>query len=162
MHAFVVRPERYGEPRDAFRHEVIPTPSLAPDEVLVYVMASGINYNNVWAALGQPVDVVAERQRRGEPEDFHAGGSDCSGIVWKVGEAVTTVQPGDEVVVHGATWAADDPWVLAGKRPGAVRDDPGVGLPDQLRQLLPVRPGAGPPVPRPSPSASPGRRRAAT
>ena len=59
----------------------------------------------MWAALGQPVDVVAERQRRGEPEDFHAGGSDCSGIVWQVGEAVTTVQPGDEVVVHGATWA---------------------------------------------------------
>ena len=117
MHAFVVRPERYGEPRDAFQHEVIPTPSLAPDEVLVYVMASGINYNNVWAALGHPVDVVAERQRRGEPEDFHAGGSDCSGIVWKVGEAVTTVQPGDEVVVHGATWSADDPWVLAGKDP---------------------------------------------
>ena len=83
----------------------------------MYVMASGINYNNVWAALGRPVDVVAERQRRGEPEDFHAGGSDCSGIVWQVGEAVTGVEPGDEVVVHGASWAADDPWVLAGKDP---------------------------------------------
>lgn len=117
MHAFVVRPERYGEPRDAFRHEVIPTPGLAPDEVLVYVMASGVNYNNVWAAMGLPLDVIAERQRRGEPEDFHAGGSDCSGIVWKVGEAVTTVQPGDEVVVHGATWSADDPWVQAGNDP---------------------------------------------
>jgi len=117
MHAFVVRPERYGEPRDAFRHEVIPTPAPAPEEVLVYVMASGINYNNVWAALGYPLDVVAERQRRGEPEDFHAGGSDCSGIVWKVGAAVTTVQPGDEVVVHGATWSGDDPWVRAGRDP---------------------------------------------
>jgi crotonyl-CoA carboxylase/reductase len=117
MHAFVVRPERYGEPREAFRHEVIPTPSLAPDEVLVYVMATGINYNNVWAAMGVPVDVVAERQRRGEPEDFHAGGSDCAGIVWKVGEAVTALQPGDEVVVHGASWGADDPWVLAGRDP---------------------------------------------
>jgi crotonyl-CoA carboxylase/reductase len=117
MHAFVVRPDRYGEPRDAFRREVIPTPAVGADEVLVYVMATGINYNNVWAALGQPLDVVAERQRRGEPEDFHAGGSDCSGIVWKVGEAVTTVQPGDEVVVHGASWGADDPWVLAGNDP---------------------------------------------
>lgn len=117
MHAFVVRPDRYGEPRDAFRREVIPTPSLAPDEVLVYVMATGINYNNVWAALGQPVDVVAERQRRGEPEDFHAGGSDCAGIVWQVGEAVTTVRPGDEVVVHGAAWSADDPWVVGGNDP---------------------------------------------
>jgi crotonyl-CoA carboxylase/reductase len=117
MHAFVVRPERYGEPRDAFRHEVIPTPALAADEVLVYVMATGINYNNVWAALGRPVDVVAERQRRGEPEAFHAGGSDCSGIVWQVGEAVTRVQPGDEVVVHGASWEAGDPWVLGGGDP---------------------------------------------
>jgi crotonyl-CoA carboxylase/reductase len=117
MHAFVVRPDRYGEPRDAFRHEVIPSPAVGPDEVLVYVMATGINYNNVWAALGQPLDVIAERQRRGEPEGFHAGGSDCSGIVWKVGEAVTTVQPGDEVVVHGASWGADDPWVLAGNDP---------------------------------------------
>jgi crotonyl-CoA carboxylase/reductase len=117
MHAFVVRPERYGEPRDAFRHEVIPTPAIAADEVLVYVMATGINFNNVWAALGYPLDVIAERQRRGEPEDFHAGGSDCAGIVWKVGEAVTAVRPGEEVVVHGATWSADDPWVLAGNDP---------------------------------------------
>jgi len=27
------------------------------------------------------------------------------------------VQPGDEVVVHGATWSAADPWVLAGNDP---------------------------------------------
>jgi crotonyl-CoA carboxylase/reductase len=26
--------------------------------VLVYVMASGINFNNDWAALGTPVDVI--------------------------------------------------------------------------------------------------------
>ncbi|HLA81815.1 MAG TPA: crotonyl-CoA carboxylase/reductase, partial [Thermoleophilia bacterium] len=91
MHAFVVRPDRYGEPWQAFKREVISTPSIADDEVLVYVMASGINYNNVWAALGYPLDVIAERQRKGEPEDFHAGGSDCSGIVWKVGDSVTDV-----------------------------------------------------------------------
>jgi crotonyl-CoA carboxylase/reductase len=117
MHAFVVRQDRFGEPRQAFRREIIATPSIGPDEVLVYVMATGINYNNVWAGLGRPVDVIAERQRKGEPEDFHAGGSDCSGIVWKVGEAVTTVAPGDEVVVHGATWSADDAWVQAGGDP---------------------------------------------
>jgi crotonyl-CoA carboxylase/reductase len=63
MHAFLVRQNRFGQPRDAWRREVIPTPTLGPDEVLVYVMASGINYNNVWAALGTPVDVIAERQR---------------------------------------------------------------------------------------------------
>ena len=82
MHAFAVRQNRFGQPRDAWKREVLPTPSFGPDEVLVYVMASGINFNNVWAALGQPLDVIAERQKMGEPEDFHAGGSDCSGIVW--------------------------------------------------------------------------------
>jgi len=117
MHAFVVRPDRYGEPWQAFKREVISTPSIADDEVLVYVMASGINYNNVWAALGYPLDVIAERQRKGEPEDFHAGGSDCSGIVWKVGDSVTDVQPGDEVVVHGGWWNPEDPWVRAGYDP---------------------------------------------
>jgi len=117
MHAFVVRPERYGEPATAFRREVIATPSIAPDEVLVYVMATGINYNNVWAAFGQPLDVIAERQRRGEPEDFHAGGSDCAGVVWQVGEAVSGLQPGDEVVVHGASWDGADPFVRAGNDP---------------------------------------------
>jgi crotonyl-CoA carboxylase/reductase len=117
MHAFVVRQNRFGQPRDAWRREVIPTPTLGPDEVLVYVMASGINYNNVWAALGTPVDVIAERQRAGEPEDFHAGGSDCSGIVWAVGRDVQTVKVGDEVIVHSGWWRPDDPWVRSGKDP---------------------------------------------
>ena len=117
MHAFVVRQDRFGEPKAAWRREVIPTPEIGAKDVLIYVMATGINYNNVWAALGYPVDVIADRQRKGEPEDFHAGGSDCAGIVWAVGEAVTEVQPGDEVVVHSGWWAPDDPWVLSGNDP---------------------------------------------
>ena len=117
MHAFAVRQDRFGEPKDAWRREVIPTPQIGPQEALVYVMATGINYNNVWAALGQPVDVIADRQKKGEPEDFHAGGSDCSGIVWALGEDVTGVKVGDEVVVHSGWWEPDDPWVLSGKDP---------------------------------------------
>ncbi len=117
MHAFLVRAERFGEPRDAWQHEIIDTPSIGPDEVLVYNMATGINYNNVWAALGYPIDVIAVRQKQGEPEDFHAGGSDCSGIVWKVGDAVENVKPGDEVVVHSGWWHPDDPWVKSGRDP---------------------------------------------
>ena len=80
-------------------------------------MATGINYNNVWAALGYPVDVIADRQKKGEPEDFHAGGSDCSGIVWAIGSDVENVKIGDEVVVHSGWWEPDDPWVLSGKDP---------------------------------------------
>ncbi|MGY8995098.1 MAG: crotonyl-CoA carboxylase/reductase, partial [Alphaproteobacteria bacterium] len=117
MHAFLVRQDRFGEPKDAWQHETIDVPEIGPDEVLVYNMATGINYNNVWAALGYPLDVIAVRQKQGEPEDFHAGGSDCSGIVWKVGSDVTNVKLGDEVVVHSGWWAPDDPWVLAGKDP---------------------------------------------
>lgn len=117
MHAYVVRQNRFGPPRDAFKREVIPTPTLRDDEALIYVMASGVNFNNVWAALGTPLDVIAERQRLGEPEDFHAGGSDCSGIVWAVGRDVANVGVGDEVVVHSGWWRADDPWVRSGRDP---------------------------------------------
>jgi crotonyl-CoA carboxylase/reductase len=117
MHAFVVRQNRFGQPRDAWQREVIATPSIGPDEVLIYVMASGINFNNVWAALGTPIDVIAERQKQGEPEDFHAGGSDCAGIVWAAGSNVTTVAVGDHVIVHSGWWRPGDPWVLSGKDP---------------------------------------------
>ena len=117
MHAMLIRQDRFGEPESAFRREVIPTPEIGPLDVLVYVMATGINYNNVWAALGDPLDVIAERQRKGESEDFHAGGSDCSGIVWQVGEQVTDWKVGDEVVVHSGWWQPDDPWVKSGRDP---------------------------------------------
>ena len=92
MHAFVVRQDRFGEPKDAWQREVINIPEIGSLDVLVYVMATGINYNNVWAGLGRPVDVIADRQKKGEPEDFHAGGSDCSGIVWAVGSNVKNVK----------------------------------------------------------------------
>ncbi len=118
MHAFVVRQNRFGPPRTAWQREVIPTPQIRDNEVLIYVMATGINYNNVWAALGRPLDVIAERQKSlGEKEDFHAGGSDCAGIVWAVGKSVTAVKPGDEVVVHSGWWEPNDPWVLSGRDP---------------------------------------------
>src|SRR5579862_859286 len=117
MLAQVIRAERFGEPRDAFREEPLPVPELGPREVLVYVMAAGVNYNNVWAAMGIPIDVIKTRQKKGEREDFHVGGSDASGVVWAVGKDVKNVQVGDDVVVHCGMWEPDDPWVVAGKDP---------------------------------------------
>lgn len=117
MHAQLIRPERYGEPTKAFQVEVVDIPALKPDEVLVAVMAAGVNYNNVWAALGFPVDVIAARNKAGEPERFHIGGSDASGIVYAVGNAVKNVKVGDEVVIHCGIWDREDPWVKAGKDP---------------------------------------------
>ncbi|HEY8515197.1 MAG TPA: crotonyl-CoA carboxylase/reductase [Candidatus Binatia bacterium] len=117
MYAQVVRQNRFGEPMKAFEIERVPVPEIKPDEVLVYVMAAGINYNNVWAALGTPVDVIKQREREGDTTGFHIGGSDASGIVWAVGSEVKNVKVGDRVVVHCGTWDANDPVVKAGKDP---------------------------------------------
>jgi crotonyl-CoA carboxylase/reductase len=80
-------------------------------------MAAGVNYNNVWAGLGSPVDVIGARQKGGEPEAFHIGGSDASGIVYAVGANVTNVKVGDEVVVHCGSWDVNAPEVKSGKDP---------------------------------------------
>ena len=117
MHAWLIRADRFGKPMDAFQKEVVNTPSIADDEVLVYVMAAGINYNNVWAAMGIPVNVIAARNKGGEPEDFHIGGSDASGIVYKVGKDVTNVKVGDEVVMHCGTYSRNCEWVKKGGDP---------------------------------------------
>ncbi len=120
MHAQLIRPERFGEPEEAFQQEVVAVPSLEPDEVLVYVMAAGVNYNNVWAGLGVPVNVIRPRAKDPFWKDesgFHVGGSDASGIVWKVGSAVKNLKVGDEVVVHCGQWKQDCPKVEAGIDP---------------------------------------------
>ncbi len=117
MLAQVVRQDRLGEPVTAFQIEEVTTPRPGPGEVLIAVMAAGINYNNVWAARGVPQDVIAVRQRAGATEDFHIGGSDASGVVYEVGAGVEGVEVGEEVVIHPGWWAPDDPWVQAGKDP---------------------------------------------
>ncbi len=117
MHAQLIRQSRFGEPRQAFQSEVVPVPEIGPEDALVYVMAAGVNYNNVWASLGTPVDVIAARQRGGETEDFHIGGSDASGIVYAVGSNVKNLKVGDEVVVHCGSWDVNAPEVLSGEDP---------------------------------------------
>ena len=97
MAAWVIREEREGEPKDAFQLEQIEVPEPGAFEVIVRVMAAGVNFNSVWAALGKPVSVFGYGDH---PEyGHHIGGSDASGIVWKVGEGVTRWKPGDEVVI---------------------------------------------------------------
>jgi crotonyl-CoA carboxylase/reductase len=59
------------------------------------VMAAGVNYNGVWACLGQPVSVFD-----GHKQPYAVIGSDAAGIVWAVGDKVKTWKVGDEVVIH--------------------------------------------------------------
>ena len=95
MHAWAIRRERHGEPDTAMQHEVVETPEIDSNEVLVFVMAAGVNYNGVWAALGEPISPFD-----GHNSPYHIAGSDASGIVWKVGDKVKRWKPGDEVVIH--------------------------------------------------------------
>ncbi len=117
MYAYTVRRERFGEPKDSLQIEVVDVPEIGDDEVLVYIMAAGVNYNNVWAALGVPVDVISLRQNAGDEVDFHIGGSDASGIVYKVGRNVDCPRVGDEVVLHCGTWDANCPHAKDGNDP---------------------------------------------
>jgi crotonyl-CoA carboxylase/reductase len=95
MYAWAIRRERHGEPEAAMQVEVVPTPAIGQDEVLVMVMAAGVNYNGVWAALGKPISPFDVHKA-----EFHVAGSDCAGVVWAVGSKVKRWKVGDEVVVH--------------------------------------------------------------
>ena len=95
MYAWAIRRDRHGEPDDSFKVEVVETPNLDSNEVLIFVMAAGVNYNGIWAGLGIPISPFDVHQ-----EKFHVAGSDASGIVWAIGDKVTRWKIGDEVVVH--------------------------------------------------------------
>ena len=95
MYAWVIRRERHGPPEQAMQLEVVPTHTIGEDEVLVLVMAAGVNYNGVWAGARQ-ADLAVRRAQA----PFHIAGSDASGIVWAVGAKVKRWKVGDEVVVH--------------------------------------------------------------
>ncbi|MEO6951337.1 MAG: crotonyl-CoA carboxylase/reductase [Polyangia bacterium] len=95
MKAIVIRKEREGEPLQSMKVEEVPLPVCGDSEVLVLVMAAGVNFNGVWAGQGKPVSVFKMHK-----EPFHIPGSDAAGIVWKVGKDVRRWKVGDEVVVH--------------------------------------------------------------
>ncbi len=95
MYAWAIRRERHGTPEDAMQVETVPTPDIDSDEVLVLVMAAGVNYNGVWAALGKPLSPFDIHKA-----EYHIAGSDCSGVVWAVGRRVTRWKVGDEIVAH--------------------------------------------------------------
>jgi crotonyl-CoA reductase len=88
----------------------VPMPELAPDEVLVAVMASSINYNTVWSAMFEPVPTFDFLRRYARQGGFaarhdlphHVVGSDAAGVVVRVGAGVRHWRVGDRVVVSPA------------------------------------------------------------
>jgi crotonyl-CoA carboxylase/reductase len=95
MYAWAIRRDRHGPPEESMQVEVVETPKLDSHDVLILVMAAGVNYNGVWAGLGKPISPFDVHKA-----DYHIAGSDASGVVWAVGSKVTRWKVGDEVVVH--------------------------------------------------------------
>jgi crotonyl-CoA reductase len=92
-------------------------PQLAPDEVVVAVMASAVNFNTVWTAIFEPVPTfgflahLAREGRWGARHDlpYHVVGSDASGVVVRTGEAVRRWSVGDRVVIFPGVIDPADP-----------------------------------------------------
>ncbi|MDF1732048.1 MAG: crotonyl-CoA carboxylase/reductase [Minwuia sp.] len=95
MYAWAIRKERHGNPDTAMQCEVVDTPELDSHDVLILVMAAGVNYNGVWASLGTPLSPFDIHK-----QPYHIAGSDASGVVYAVGARVKRWKVGDEVVVH--------------------------------------------------------------
>lgn len=97
----------------------VPLPELAPDEVLVAVMASAVNYNTVWSATFRPLSTfrfLGQLGRLGpwqsrHDRDYQVVGSDAAGVVVRVGNAVRHWVPGDHVIVNPPYIDEQDPAV---------------------------------------------------
>src|SRR5690625_2698224 len=75
MYAWVIRQERHGEPETAMLQEVVDVPTLDSHDVLVMVMAAGVNYPGVWAGLGKPISPFNIHKA-----EYHIAGSDANGV----------------------------------------------------------------------------------
>ncbi len=96
------------DPRQSLHVGELPLPELAPDEAVIAVMASAINFNTVWTSIFEPLPTFGFLDRLGKEsvwgarhaQDFHIVGSDASGVVLRVGSAVRNWKPGDRITVH--------------------------------------------------------------
>jgi crotonyl-CoA reductase len=92
-------------------------PELAPDEVLIAVMAAAVNFNTVWSAMFEPVPTFAFLSRYGRQGGwaarhdlpYHVLGSDAAGVIVRTGAGVRRWSVGDRVVVHPAFIDPEDP-----------------------------------------------------
>jgi len=110
-------PSAEKDPRKSLHVGEVPLPELAPDEVVVAVMASAINYNTVWTSVFEPLSTFLFLDRfarqgqweRRHSQDHHVVGSDGSGIVLRTGSAVRSWKPGDRVVIAPVVTHDQDP-----------------------------------------------------
>ena len=78
-------PSNEKDPRKSIHISQVPIPELAPDEVVVAVMASSINFNTVWTSIFEPISTFGALARLGKESkwakrhdiDKHVIGSDA-------------------------------------------------------------------------------------
>lgn len=87
MRAAVIR--EHGGP-EVLKVETVPDPVPRADEVLVEVRACALNHLDTWVRRGLPGMTFAMP---------HILGNDIAGVVRQVGELVSNVKPGDEVLL---------------------------------------------------------------
>ncbi|HZN07817.1 MAG TPA: zinc-binding dehydrogenase [Pyrinomonadaceae bacterium] len=96
---------QHGGP-DVLEYADVPEPRIRANEVLVEVRACALNHLDIWARKGLPgIDIPLP----------HILGNDVSGVVREVGELVTWVKAGDEVMVQPGVSCGHCEACLSGK-----------------------------------------------
>ena len=88
----------HGDPIDAERKIVVPVEKPDANDVLLYVLASEVNFNDIWAITGIPVSTMDDHD-----QDFHITGSGGIALVASVGNEVKKqgrVKVGDLVTIY--------------------------------------------------------------
>jgi crotonyl-CoA reductase len=96
------------DPRKSIHIDDVSLPEVAPDEAVVAVMASAINFNTVWTSIFEPLPTFLFLERLGKESvwgkrhdlPYHIVGSDASGVVLRTGSAVRNWKAGDRVTLH--------------------------------------------------------------
>ncbi len=97
----------HGDPRRAEVETIIPLPRPDPNEALLYMLASEVNFNDVWAITGIPVSLFDEHD-----EDVHVTGSGGVALVAALGESLRTegrIGVGELVLVYSGVSDLLDP-----------------------------------------------------
>ena len=92
---------RFGVPKKAEVELIAPTPEPGPNDALVYVLASEVNFNDIWAITGIPVSSFDSHE-----EDIQITGSGGVALVAALGEEARRegrLKIGDLVTIYSGT-----------------------------------------------------------
>ena len=106
----------HGDPAEAERQIIIPVERPRAGQALLYMLASEVNFNDIWAITGIPVSLFDEHDR-----DWHVTGSGGVAVVAALGEELRRegrLKVGDLVAVYSGQTNLHSP--LAGLDPMAA------------------------------------------